>query len=198
MWSVDKLVNPNRVHVLETNISPFLDTASLMLHVELIYADTRAPVASVPGSAGQLLTPLVGDLTSFVQRMNTNSEDEAPDYRGVFAFNDLSVRKEGSYRLQFHLMEILGTESIYRGRIESDLFRVYQPKEFPGMQSSTRCTETLKKQGVKVRVKKAIRVPRGGAHVSTSQRFRLTWCQVKSVSSGTFPTHKGMNFYVQY
>ena len=181
-----------------TNFSPLLDTASLMLHVELIHADTRAPVAAVPGSAGQLLSPLVGDLSSFVQRMNTNSEDEAPNYRGVFAFNDLSVRKEGSYRLQFHLMEIVGAESIYHGGLESDLFRVYQPKEFPGMQSSTRCTETLKKQGVKVRVKKAIRIPRGGPNVSTSSLFRLILCQAYSVSSGTFPTHKGTKFFLQH
>jgi len=149
-----------------------------MLHVELVHHDTRVPVAPVPGSAGQLLLPLTGDLNSFVQRMNTNSEDEVPSYRGVFAFNDLSVRKEGEYRLQFHLIEIVGTECIHRNTIESDRFRVYQPKEFPGMQSSTRCTETLKKQGVKVRVKKAIRVPRGGAHVSASQTFRLILCQV--------------------
>jgi hypothetical protein len=142
-----------------------------MLHVELVHPDTRLPVAPVPGSAGQLLFPLVGDLTSFVQRMNTNSEDELPNYRGVFAFNDLSVRKEGEYRLQFSLIEILGSEWINRGGIETDRFRVYQPKEFPGMQSSTRCTETLKKQGVKVRVKKAIRMPRGGLHVSASHNL---------------------------
>ena len=152
-----------------TNCSPLFDTALLMLYVELIHADTRVPITSVPGSAGQYLSALVGTRTSFIQRMNIGEEDQLPNYRGVFPFNDLSVRKEGKYRLRFHLIEIVGSDSICRATVETDPFRVYQPKEFPGMQSSTRTTEVLKKQGVKCRVKKAIRKLSGGANVSASK-----------------------------
>jgi hypothetical protein len=177
-----------------TNLSPLLDTLSLMLHAELIHADTKLPVSPVLGSEGHLLSPLVGDLTSFVQRMNTNPEDELPNYKGVFAFNDLSVRKEGLYCLQFQLTELVGTDVIYRGGIESAPFKVFQPKEFPGMLSSTSCTEKLKKQGVKVRVKKSIRRPKGGNIVVSVPVISRSLFLGEKVASGTTSQNSGIDF----
>src|SRR5271163_970208 len=84
--------------------SPLLETSSLFLHVLLIHDDTREPISSVH-NRGRELTPMAGARTAFV---NCTSSLDPPGILGVFAFNDLSVRKEGLYRLQFYLFEIIG------------------------------------------------------------------------------------------
>jgi hypothetical protein len=126
------------------------------MQVELLYGDSKYPVPPVSFQNRDMM-PLVGDRTVFVQRAYSSEETEFPDYKGVFAFSDLSVRQEGVYRLRFSLFEIIGVDVFFRGEIVSLPFKTYTPKQFPGMQSSTEATADLKKNGIRMRWKKSIR-----------------------------------------
>lgn len=126
----------------------------------LVSYDKREPISPVY-SQGRDLVPLVGQTVAFVQHVveSTADDPETLVRKGIFAFSDLSVRQEGLYRLIFYLYELVDNDVLYQGSIESSIFRVYAAKEFPGMQYSTNKTRDLKNQGVKIRVKKNIRVP---------------------------------------
>jgi Velvet factor len=129
----------------------------LFIQAELLYGDTKIPVSPVYFQNREMM-PLVGDRTVFVQRAYSSEETEFPDYKGVFAFSDLSVRQEGIYRLRFSLFEIIGVDVFFRGEIVTLPFKTYTPKRFPGMQSSTEATADLKRNGIRMRWKKSIRV----------------------------------------
>ncbi|KAJ2977746.1 hypothetical protein NUW54_g11381 [Trametes sanguinea] len=76
---------------------------------------------------------------------------------GFFVFPDLSVRTEGSYRLKLSLFEVVG--SVYHCKsIFSAPFYVYTAKKFPGMEESTPLSCSLADQGIKIRIRKDIRV----------------------------------------
>ncbi|KAJ3070681.1 hypothetical protein HDU98_006305 [Podochytrium sp. JEL0797] len=75
-----------------------------------------------------------------------------------FVFPDLSVRMEGSYRLKFSLFEIINTEMYYCTSIISNPFHVYSAKKFPGMEESTFLSKAFAEQGLKIRIRKELRV----------------------------------------
>ncbi|KZO91648.1 hypothetical protein CALVIDRAFT_340763 [Calocera viscosa TUFC12733] len=77
---------------------------------------------------------------------------------GFFVFPDLSVRTEGSYRLKLSLFEIVGMEVQHCKSIFSKPFYVYTAKKFPGMEESTPLSCSLADQGIKIRIRKDIRV----------------------------------------
>ncbi|KZT59568.1 hypothetical protein CALCODRAFT_516019, partial [Calocera cornea HHB12733] len=80
---------------------------------------------------------------------------------GFFVFPDLSVRTEGSYRLKLSLFEIVGDRSMevqHCKSIFSKPFYVYTAKKFPGMEESTPLSCSLADQGIKIRIRKDIRV----------------------------------------
>ncbi|KAJ1958941.1 hypothetical protein GGI12_004603 [Dipsacomyces acuminosporus] len=78
-----------------------------------------------------------------------------------FVFPDLSIRKDGEYRLRFSFFDLksetgdlITTSSPIRARIFSDPFKVYSAKQFPGMIESTTLSKHFAKQGVKIPVRK--------------------------------------------
>ncbi|KAL1919019.1 uncharacterized protein VTP21DRAFT_2400 [Calcarisporiella thermophila] len=73
---------------------------------------------------------------------------------GFFVYPDISVRLEGTFRLKFTLYEIKRQAAIYRTSVYSDVFVVYAPKLFPGMQESTFLTRMFSDQGVRMRIRK--------------------------------------------
>ncbi|KAI8905389.1 velvet factor [Powellomyces hirtus] len=75
-----------------------------------------------------------------------------------FVFPDLSVRMEGTYRLKFSLFEIINTEIYHCTSICSDIFNVYPAKKFPGMEESTFLSRTFAEQGLKIRIRKELRM----------------------------------------
>ncbi|KAH7041003.1 velvet factor, partial [Microdochium trichocladiopsis] len=74
-----------------------------------------------------------------------------------YCFPDLSVRTPGAFRLHFSLAildpSMQKNVPVVAG-VMSDVFRVYNAKDFPGMQASTALTKTLKKQGCLISIKK--------------------------------------------
>ncbi|KAI6042328.1 velvet factor-domain-containing protein [Pisolithus marmoratus] len=77
---------------------------------------------------------------------------------GFFVFPDLSVRTEGSYRLKLSLFEVAGNTVRHCKSIYSQPFYVYTAKKFPGMEESTPLSCSLADQGIKIRIRKDIRV----------------------------------------
>lgn len=135
-----------------------MEAMSFFLQVVLVHHDTLEPVV-VPARERQM-SALVGVTNTTLHKITLPAEAEKrrpASLEGVFAFTDLSVRQEGDYRLQFHLYEIVGGETIHRADVKSDKFHVYAAKGFPGMEQSTSFTDVLKKHGIRVRVSKSAR-----------------------------------------
>ncbi|KAI1331299.1 hypothetical protein F5Y16DRAFT_299118 [Xylariaceae sp. FL0255] len=85
--------------------------------------------------------------------------DENDEEGCFFCFPDLSCRTPGSFRLQFSFV-VLDPGSKPGNRIPvaaivmSDVFTVYNAKDFPGMKASTALTKRLKEQGCLISIKK--------------------------------------------
>ncbi|KAI5121467.1 hypothetical protein M0805_003924 [Coniferiporia weirii] len=77
---------------------------------------------------------------------------------GFFVFPDLSVRTEGTYRLKLTLFEVIGANVHHCKSIFSATFYVYTAKKFPGMEESTNLSCALADQGIKIRIRKDVRV----------------------------------------
>jgi hypothetical protein len=77
-----------------------------------------------------------------------------------FTFPDLSCRTPGSFRLKFSLVVLDAARMVPGSRTPicstttSDVFTVYNAKDFPGMQASTPLTKRLKEQGCLISIKK--------------------------------------------
>jgi hypothetical protein len=127
----------------------------------LAESDTKEPVGPIYFK-DRVMMPLVGDRAVYVQRVCTASrmELDVPEYKAMFAFPDLSVRQEGEYCLQMHLFEVVHGAVIHRASVHTSSFTTFTPKEFPGMQMSTETTVELKRNGIKIRTDKSIRISR--------------------------------------
>jgi hypothetical protein len=128
----------------------------LFLQVSLVTVNEEPVV--VVGRERQM-SPIVGVTTATMHRITLPTDWPRPEGHivGVFAFTDLSIRQEGTYRLMFDLFELTNGEAVWRSKITSAVFRVYPAKSFPGMAQSTDFTDILKKHGIRVRVSKSVR-----------------------------------------
>jgi hypothetical protein len=97
---------------------------------------------------------LVGSYTSSMHRLRDTDDIEG----GFFVFGDLSVKREGRFRLRFTLYERdqhSSTPSFYFvSELITNVFTVFPTKLFPGIVKSTPLTRTFGNQGVKVRLRK--------------------------------------------
>jgi hypothetical protein len=103
---------------------------------------------------------------------------DRPEEAGYFLFPDLSVRHEGRYKLAFSLYEETkemadfdvddqepqdAQHFVFRMEIESTPFTVYSAKKFPGLSESTVLSRNLSDQGVRVRIRRDVRMRRRDA-----------------------------------
>ncbi|KAL2133887.1 hypothetical protein VTI74DRAFT_1503 [Chaetomium olivicolor] len=94
--------------------------------------------------------------------------DEHGDEGCFFCFPDLSCRTPGTFRLKFALVVLdparmcTGERSAIVATAMSEAFQVYNAKDFPGMQASTRLTKRLKEQGCLISIKKGNEKREGG------------------------------------
>ncbi|TPX36152.1 hypothetical protein SmJEL517_g01416 [Synchytrium microbalum] len=102
---------------------------------------------------------------------------------GFFVFPDLSVRMEGAYRLKFSLFEIIAAEIFYCASIISDIFNVYPAKKFPGMEESTLLSRAFAEQGLKIRIRKELRMRKGNKR-EPSERDESPVAKKKSRKKG--------------
>lgn len=106
---------------------------------------------------------------------------DRPQPAGYFVFPDISVRHEGKYRLIFDLYEDAHEPNImdinFRPHpsfgdspplvkvmeIKSAVFEVFSAKKFPGLMTSTTLSRTFAEQGVRVRIRRDVRMRRRDA-----------------------------------
>lgn len=115
---------------------------------------------------------LLGTLNSGASRLK-NMEGVTGIY---FTFPDLSVRGEGTFRLQFKLFDVKHTDDIYAppgpentdkgapclARVYTAPFTVFSAKRFPGVWTSTDLSKCFAEQGVKLPVRKDLKKPANG------------------------------------
>ncbi|KAI1484037.1 velvet factor-domain-containing protein [Daldinia eschscholtzii] len=85
--------------------------------------------------------------------------DENNEEGCFFCFPDLSCRTPGTFRLRFSLVvldpnSVPGSKTPVCAIAMSDVFTVYNAKDFPGMRASTALTKRLKEQGCLISIKK--------------------------------------------
>ncbi|KAI6141963.1 velvet factor-domain-containing protein [Pisolithus thermaeus] len=122
---------------------------------------------------------------------------------GFFVFPDLSVRTEGSYRLKLSLFEVAGNTVRHCKSIYSAPFYVYTAKKFPGMEESTPLSCSLADQGIKIRIRKDIRVrkrpiaslaaPIDGDKIDENQDDEHGKASVPANGAGKRPRHGTIN-----
>ncbi|KFY27080.1 hypothetical protein V493_03703 [Pseudogymnoascus sp. VKM F-4281 (FW-2241)] len=93
---------------------------------------------------------LAGTLVSSLHRLKDTDNTDG----GFFVFGDLSVKIEGTFKLQFTLYEVRDKEVDYITSIRSEPFRVHPAKNWPGMAESTFLTRSFSDQGVRLRLRK--------------------------------------------
>ncbi|KAI1268285.1 hypothetical protein F5Y18DRAFT_222931 [Xylariaceae sp. FL1019] len=85
--------------------------------------------------------------------------DENDEQGCFFCFPDLSCRTPGSFRLNFSFVvlsprSVPGNSTPVAAVVMSEIFTVYNAKDFPGMRASTALTRRLKEQGCLISIKK--------------------------------------------
>lgn len=125
----------------------FLQNPYLIMSCQLIKAGEDDKDGSGPVS-NALLGTIVSSLYSL--------KDTDNSVGGFFVFGDLSVKCEGTYRLEFTLFELKMPDKWcwYLASVRSAPFTVYAQKYFPGMAESTFLTRSFSDQGVRLRLRK--------------------------------------------
>ena len=126
------------------------------VHASLWSEDGNADLTTFIQPTGKAARRLVGSLVA----SPAVATDEQNQRGAFFTFADLSCRETGSFRLRFTLVRIdptkmgPGANAPMLASLVSDVFKVYSPKDFPGMRRSTPLTQALKIQGVAIPAKK--------------------------------------------
>lgn len=95
-------------------------------------------------------------LTGSLSATGHNVKDQDNEHNMYFVFGDISVKKEGKFRLKFTLHKLDGVAGECLDLVEtiSDPFESYPGRNFPGMAESTHFTRSLSEQGVRLRIRK--------------------------------------------
>ncbi|TPX34171.1 hypothetical protein SmJEL517_g03151 [Synchytrium microbalum] len=131
--------------------SPFL-----VMHVTLRTPDGLTPMMTTPRLPGKLPI-LLGTLVS-----SPSILQDGDGKRGCyFIFPDLSVRLEGTFTLNFTLVNLEGDPQQLAGQPSrvaattlSEVFKVYSPKAFPGMSESSKLSRAFAQQGYRIPIRK--------------------------------------------
>ncbi|KAI8996110.1 velvet factor-domain-containing protein [Gaertneriomyces semiglobifer] len=127
-----------------TFISSYLYNPYYFMYASLIAADTEEELHLLRDGKTRSTT---GSIVSSLYRLkDLDNRDGA-----FFVFPDLS----------FSLFEIINTEIYYCTSICSEVFNVYPAKKFPGMEESTFLSRTFAEQGLKIRIRKELRMRKG-------------------------------------
>ncbi|OBT96375.1 hypothetical protein VE01_05624 [Pseudogymnoascus verrucosus] len=103
-----------------------------------------------PEDREEVKNALAGTLVSSLHRLKDSDNID----RGFFVFGDLSVKIEGTFKLQFTLYEVRDKEVEYITSTLSEPFKVHPAKNWPGMAESTFLTRSFSDQGVRLRLRK--------------------------------------------
>ncbi|KAK0672036.1 velvet factor-domain-containing protein [Cercophora samala] len=143
--------------IVQLKVSPRLDPAQRYLqNPYLILIAKLVPKDGENDEQQRRSEAKGGDLAGTVVSSLYNLKDTDNSQGGFFVFGDLSVKREGSFRLEFTLFELRSqTRDCWQlSSCISHTFQVYANKTFPGLQESTFLTRTFSDQGVRLRLRK--------------------------------------------
>ncbi|KAF2669652.1 hypothetical protein BT63DRAFT_425332 [Microthyrium microscopicum] len=113
-------------------------------------------------SHGQHTRNLIGSLAVSAAKL----KDERGEMGIWFVLQDLSVRQEGKFRLRFAFVSVANCDknaptagaAPILATCFSDTFTVYSAKKFPGVIESTALSKAFAQQGVKIPIRKDVKV----------------------------------------
>ncbi|KAI8099885.1 velvet factor [Halteromyces radiatus] len=111
----------------------------------------------MPADSDELLSTqeyLAGSTVSSLYRLRDIDDSDG----GFFVFGDLYCKKQGHYRLQFSLFEIVEGTVQNKQTIVSEPFKTFLPKHYPGPVEATFLSRAFSDQGVKMRIRKEHRL----------------------------------------
>ncbi|PQE33900.1 velvet factor protein [Rutstroemia sp. NJR-2017a WRK4] len=143
--------------------------------------------SGAPANPGSLLG---GTIVSSLHRLK---DPETQQDGAYFVFGDLSVKLEGTFKLQFNLFELRGDVYQHMTFVESKDFLVHSTKTFPGMNESTKLTRAFAEQGVRLRIRKEPRAllrKRGPASDDYQPRQYTKKLKGQESNTGSQPVNK--------
>ncbi|KAJ2897112.1 uncharacterized protein MKZ38_004967 [Zalerion maritima] len=132
---------------------------------------------------------IVGTLVSSLHKLKDSDNSDG----GFFVFGDLSVKQEGRFRLQFDLFELRDGRCIHHTAVQSDIFTVHSPKNFPGMAESTFLTRSFSDQGVRLRLRKDSRALTSRKRTSAAADLNHQMMPQKMESVGRYYEDTGLD-----
>ncbi|KAI8097454.1 velvet factor [Halteromyces radiatus] len=129
----------------------------------------NSTILSLPSQ--QVMKCLVGTSISNAYELMTPSGE-----KGVFfIFDDLSIRIEGQYRLKFQLIDVsLTFPMMILDTIYSKPFKVYSPKQFPGVCETTELSRCFASQGQKIAIRNSKEKEKGEKRLRYNTRIDIS------------------------
>lgn len=107
---------------------------------------------------------------------------------GLFVFPNLSVRRQGSFRLRFELFSLEGNQAKRLVSLDSRVFKAHPIHSFPGSDGSSPLCKLLIDQGVKIPFRKRFRASNPPRHL-TLKKFGEEATGLQPVPRYTGPRH---------
>lgn len=137
--------------ILQLEVDPGEDPLQLYITSPYLFVQTF-----LIGASESDPEPDLNSLTGNTCTSGHVVKDDRGVHNMMFCLNDISIKKEGTYRLRFCLFKLnTGTGEVENlTSISSQPFTTYSGRHFPGMSESTSMTRLLVDAGVRLRLRK--------------------------------------------
>ncbi|PSR75852.1 velvet factor-domain-containing protein, partial [Coniella lustricola] len=137
--------------ILQLEVDP--DEDPLQLYITSPYLFVQAFLV---GASDADPEPELNSLTGNTCTSGHVVKDDRGVHNMMFCLNDISIKKEGTYRLKFSLFKLNTStgEAENLASISSQPFTTFSGRHFPGMSESTSMTRLLVDAGVRLRLRK--------------------------------------------
>lgn len=137
--------------ILQLDVDPTQDPMQMYITSPYLFVQTF-----LIGAADSDPEPDLNSLTGNTCTSGHVVKDDRGVHNMMFCLNDISVKKEGTYRLKFCLFKLNTTTGEVESLTEicSQPFTTYSGRHFPGMSESTSMTRLLVDAGVRLRLRK--------------------------------------------
>lgn len=137
--------------ILQLDVDPSQDPLQVYITSPYLFVQTF-----LIGATDSEPEPDLNSLTGNTCTSGHVVKDDRGVHNMMFCLNDISVKKEGSYRLKFCLFKLNTTTGDVENltSICSQPFTTYSGRHFPGMSESTSMTRLLVDAGVRLRLRK--------------------------------------------
>jgi len=119
------------------------------------------PSSTTDSAQGQNHAPVASSLltgTILSSIYHLRDPERGGKTAAFFVFPDLNIRSDGNYSLRFDVFGLQEDRFYPLAYCISSIFTVYSAKRFPGMTNSTELSKTFSDQGLKIRIRKDIRM----------------------------------------